>query len=102
MKKKFLVVDNSVMVKWINAQDEDHLEQANQILIDVEADKAKLLAPELAKYEIGNALLYKGLDLPAAKASLGTIYSLPITFLPMTDQQADETLEIAQEKKITY
>lgn len=101
-KKKSLVVDTSVMVKWINSQNEESLSQAYKILKDTEAGKIELLAPELAKYEIGNALVYKGMPLPASKISLSTTYSLPITFIPLNQEMANETMEIATENKITY
>ena len=54
-----LVVDSSVIVKWLNATDEQNLEEADQILADAIKDNVELIAPELAKYEIGNVLLLK-------------------------------------------
>lgn len=101
MKQK-LVIDSSVIVKWINSQNESQLEPANQILQDAQDEKIELLAPELAKYEVGSALLYKGLELSTAQVSLGTIYALPITFIPLARPGAEEVLEIAQQRKITY
>ena len=102
MKRKAVVVDSSVMVKWVNSQNEDLLNQAGQILKDTERGKIELLAPELAKYEIGNALLYKDMPLSATKQSLGTIYSIPIDFYPLDQRSAANTLEIAKENKITF
>lgn len=102
MKIKLLVVDTSVMVKWTNSQNEDNLNQAYKILIDVEKGNVELLSPELAKYEIGNALLNKGAPLPETRLSQTMIYSLPITFVSMNQENAAETMEIARENKITY
>lgn len=102
MKKKILVVDTSVMVKWINRQDEEDVEKADQIRHDAHLGKVVLIAPELAKYEIGNALLYKDVTLPISKLSLVTIYSLPIDFQPLNQNEAIKILEIAAENKITY
>src|SRR3989304_1761685 len=82
MKRKLLVIDTSVMVKWANSQNENDLNQAYKVLINAEKKKVELLAPELAKYEIGNALLNKKMLLPETKLSLQTIYSLPIIFIP--------------------
>ena len=63
----------------------------------------EILTSELAKYEIGNALLKrKQLDLPRAHASLGTIYALPITFISETETLARSTYQLGQELNITY
>lgn len=99
---KSAVVDSSVSVKWINQIDEKLLDQADKLLTDAHAGSVSLLAPELSKYEIGNALLKKKLDLPRAYESLGTVYQLPITFVPESEELAKDTYKIAQEAKITY
>lgn len=71
-KPKPLVVDTSVIVKWLNQKDEPYLNQADKIFEDASKQKIEILAPELAKYEAGNALLYKGMTLPESKQSLAT------------------------------
>ena len=96
------VVDSSVTVKWINQIDEKLLDQSDKLLKDAQSESVKLLAPELSKYEVGNALLKKKLELPLAYESLGTIYQLPITFIPESEQLAKETYRIAQQIGITY
>lgn len=101
-KKKKIVVDSSVIVKWLNSQDEKFLKQADEILKDCELGKIVLYSPELAKYEVGNAILYKKLDSVLAKSSLSTLYSLPIIFYPLNEKDALATEEIAVENKITY
>ena len=42
------------------------------------------------------------LDLPRAYESLGTVYQLPITFVPESEELVKDTYKIAQEAKITY
>lgn len=101
-KKSKLVVDSSVMVKWVNSQEEDYLEQADKLSNDCKQGKVKLLAPELAKYEVGNVLWKKGLDLPKSKASLTTIYASPVEFIKQNEPQAMRAMEIALDKKITF
>jgi len=102
VKTKKLVIDSSVAVKWLNSQDEKYLDRADKILQDCEKKKVFLYAPELAKYEIGNAIGYKGLDLSSTKVSLSALYSLPITFVPLEEGDALRVLEIAVKNKITY
>lgn len=99
---KPVVVDSSVSVKWINQIDEKLLDQANKVLKEAQAGSISLLAPELSKYEIGNALLKKGLDLPQAYESLGTVYQLPVTFVPESEELAKQTYDIAAVTTMTY
>jgi len=106
MKK--LVPDSSVIVKWVSQDNELYLQQANRILQDVQKGDVSLLTPELAKYEVGNALLKKGLTSSQAFHSLGTVSSLPIQFVTETHELAALTyqmaydLRLAGDKKFTY
>lgn len=100
--QKILVIDSSVVVKWLNQKDEDNLNEADKIFSDGRSGKVDLVLPELVKYEVGNALLFKGIDLPEAKLSLSALYTIPISFFSMDFELAARTLEIALEAKITY
>jgi predicted nucleic acid-binding protein len=98
-----IVCDSSVIVKWVSKEGEDNLEQADQVLKDCQEKKTELFAPELAKYEVANALLL-GKELPTSQASisLGTVYSLPIEFIPEDFEQALNSYQFAQKFGITY
>ena len=96
------MVDSSVTVKWINQIDEKLLHKADKLLGDAQAGSVSLIAPELSKYEIGNALLKKKLDLPMAHESLGTVYQLPMNFIPETEELAKQTYKVASQSGITY
>lgn len=89
------------MVKWVSHDKEPNLTQADQILRDVQEEKIVLVAPELAKYEIGNALLKKGLSAKQAFQSLGTIYSLPVQFISETEDLAVQTYQLAEEARLS-
>lgn len=99
---KPVVVDSSVSVKWVNQINEQLLDQADKLLAETQAGTVNLLAPELSKYEIGNAILKKKLDVPNALEALGTAYQLPITFVPQTEDLAKQTYQIAQQTGMTY
>lgn len=102
-KKQLLVVDSSVIVKWVNTQKEENIGQANKILEDARAKKVELFTSELAKYEVGNALLVKkNLDLTQAYISLGIIHNLPVNFVSQTLSLAQSTYKIGQELNITF
>lgn len=101
MKK--IVVDSSVIVKWLNRRGEEHLVQADKILNEARDNGAILIAPELAKYEIGNALLIrKKLSATDADVIFNVLFSLPIQFIAESKELAFDTYRIAQEANITY
>lgn len=101
-KPPLFVVDSSVMVKWLNAKEEKLLEKSNKVISDFQKGKIKIIAPELAKYEVGNALLYKGIGQEAAKISLEKFFLIPVEYIPWDQNLANMTMEIAYEAKITY
>lgn len=99
---KPVVVDSSVAVKWINQIDEVFLDQADKLLVQAQNNSVNLLVPELLKYEIGNAIWKKKLDLPMAYESLATVYQLPLDFVPESEELAKQTYKVALENGITY
>lgn len=99
---KPVVVDSSVMVKWLSIKGELDFQRARQILKNVQLRKVTVLAPELAKYEVGNALLNKRLSLQELLDSLDVFYRLSVVFFTETDELGAETYKIAQESGITY
>lgn len=100
--KSLVVIDSSVAVKWLNRKEEDLLIQADKILKDVEEGKIYILMPELAKYEVGNALLNKGPDLPLINLALEKFHDIPVQFVIEDLESAKLTMEIAYKNKITY
>lgn len=97
------VVDSSIIVKWLNTENEKNVEEANTLLTDALDDNITLIAPELAKYEVGNVLLKgKKLTVEEVQISLKTIHALPITFFTESEALARETYEIAFKNNITY
>lgn len=99
---KLLVIDSSVAVKWLNSQDEKDISSSDKILKDTNEGKVNLYAPELSKYEIGNALLNKKITVAEALLSLSTLFSIPITFVVMEEEDAAETYKLAFKYKMTY
>lgn len=98
-----LVIDSSVIVKWLNTVNEEYVEQANKILEDALLDRVILIAPELAKYEVGNVLLLgKKVAFKNVATQLETLHSLPIAFIAQSLSLTKETYRIAETSKITY
>lgn len=100
--KKF-VLDTSVIVKWLNKNHEDNIEQADRILRDTQLGKAVLYAPEMAKIEVGNVLFFnKKLTQSEAKIPLNLLYDLPIEFVPLSTQLSKDSYAIASAYVINY
>ena len=100
---QIFVIDSSVIVKWLHQENEQFIDQADAIINKARKNQIELLAPELAKYEVGNALLVKKKLMPTqAKISLASLYSLPIQFVHESEDIANETYKIAYRNSITY
>ena len=97
-----LVVDSSVMVKWLNVRDELWLKEAKQLIEDCEKGKVILYAPELAVYEVGNALVYKGLELWELEESLERLYIMPVKWLKTGVEEAKRIGAVALEQRMTF
>lgn len=98
-----VVVDTSIIVKWLNQNNEENIHKADKLMESVLKGETELLAPELARHKYGNVLLKgKQLTPEEAKISLGTAYSLPITFVSESKDLATETYNLAYELGITY
>lgn len=98
-----IVVDSSVILKWLYREDEKYLDQADLLLKNTVEDKVKLLAPELAKYEVGNVLLVaKKLPKNKGKEALETFYSLPIQYVSQSEDLSKESFLIGSNIKITF
>lgn len=96
------VVDSSVIVKWVDRSREKLLKQAESVLEDGVNGHLHLLAPDLSWYEVGNVLVNKGLSAERAKTALTFLYSLPLEFVPMSLDVAENTYVFAKRFRITY
>lgn len=98
-----IVLDSSVIVKWLNGINENYLDRADLILDRLESGRIECYAPELAKYEVGNALsLGKKLKQAKLRICLDLLYSLPITFIPETYELSYLTSTFISNNQITY
>lgn len=101
MKK--IVVDTTVIIKWLNRGNELNIEQADKLLEDVYAGKIVLMAPELAKNEVGKVLLFaKKLTQTESKTPLGLLFDLPIEFVSSSLELAKNSYAIASAYGLSY
>lgn len=101
-KMQIVIADSSVLVKWLNDENEERVEEAAKILQDARDDKIVIFAPQLSRYEIGNALLKKKLKTSLAFDTLTASYELPVNFVSETEKLAIATYEIAYKNHLTY
>lgn len=98
-----ITLDSSVIVKWLNTDYEQNLDQANQVLKDAQSGKIEIICPELVKYEIGNVLLFgKKLSSKRANILLHLLFHFPIKFIPISEELSIETFSVAEGSGMTY
>lgn len=97
-----LVLDSSVLVKWITSREEEQVKKAREILAHFQKGKVRVFAPELTKFEIGNALWKKDIVFSEAAFDLELFYDFPVEFVSWNLDLAKETIETAIKEKITY
>lgn len=98
-----IVIDSSVILKWIYKENEKYLEQSESVLKDIIEGKIQPFAPELAKYEVFNVLLKsKKLSYLEAKEAINFILNTPIGFVALAQELAYDTYQIGLDAGITY
>lgn len=98
-----IVVDTSVIIKWLNYKDEDHLKQAQILLDHIEMGKVVAIVPELVKYEVGNALLKgKRLKSPEIEDALDAFSKLPFHVISPSFDELSDIYEIASILNTTF
>lgn len=97
-----LILDSSVIFKWLNLQDEKLVEEAREILKKLQNNKIKIYVPELTKYEVGNALWKRKLTLAETIFDLEIFYDFPLEFVSLDLPLSKRTSEIALENNITF
>lgn len=103
MGNSILVIESSIIIKWVSQDNEQYLDIADKILKEAQSESVILIAPELAKYEVGNVLLFgKHLAPYQAEIALTQFYSLPIQFIAESKESAQKTFTQAYDLGITY
>lgn len=97
-----IILDSSVVVKWIISENEKYLEQADKLLERIKSKSLICYAPELLKYEIGNVMISKQCTTSYINLAFETIYSLPISFIACDLRLAYDTAKISKESGITF
>ncbi len=109
------VIDASVAAKWfLKDSFEDHVDLAEDVLVDVLGGEIELHAPRLMSYEVSRLLwkaciahsadrVSKRLDKETALSCVETLFDLPVEFAEATAKEASESVELGvQHQKNFY
>ncbi len=96
-----IVLDSSVVVKWFSKETKSV--EALKLLDSYLQGTVGLTISEIQICEIGNALRYKpDYDIQKWKIALAQLYNLHMNLIPLTEDLASRTGEIAYEGKVTF
>lgn len=101
MTKK-IVIDSSVIFKRLSIENEQRVDEALKLFSDGKNGKCEFYAPILAKYEIGNSVWKRNLDIPKSKLLIEVLFATPINFIDLDGEMAKKAIEIALLEKITF
>ncbi len=78
-----IVVDTSVLVKWIKTKDEELVNEARRLLTEIERRPLEVHVPALLLYEVGNILLLKtDLESAGLNDAISNLETLPFIVAP--------------------
>jgi predicted nucleic acid-binding protein len=98
-----IVVDSSVLIKWIKTRDEELVKEARDLLQEVEARPLEIHVPALLLYEVGNVLLLRTrLDAARLAAVIRDLEGLPMTVAPPATPLLEQAARIGRELDITF
>jgi predicted nucleic acid-binding protein len=98
-----IVVDSSVLIKWIKTRDEDLVKEARRLLDDVERRALEVHVPALLLYEVGNILLLKSrLDPADLDEALGHLEALPFVVAPPAAPLLKRAARLGRDLELTF
>jgi len=97
-----VVIDTSVAVKWIIAENERYVDQADNVRSHIKDNVIRCYAPQLLLYEIGNVMISKQCTTSYMMRALKMLHSLPITFAPCDFKLAISSMKISKENYMTF
>ena len=101
MKK--LVLDSSVIIKWLNTTDEKDVKKADKLLLEFEKSKIDIFVPFLVKFEIPNALLKgKKMAISEAADALDALQKFPFNYKDFDYDLMVAAYQIAYDYNLTF
>lgn len=98
-----IVVDTSVLIKWIKTKDENLVNEARRLLADIGRRPLEVHVPALLLYEVGNVLLLKtDLDAAGLNDALSDLEALPFTVAPPATPLLKRAARLGRELSLTF
>ena len=98
-----IVVDTSVLIKWFKTRGEDLLQEAKQLLEEIERQRLEVHVPALLLYEVGNILLLKTrLGLTALDEAIERLEELPFVVAPPAPPLLRRAVRLGREFGLTF
>jgi predicted nucleic acid-binding protein len=98
-----IVVDSSVLIKWIKTRDEELTTEARRLLREVEARAIEVHVPALLLYEVGNILLLKTrLDSGGLDDAFHHLEALPLTVAPPATPLLRRAARLGRDLGLTF
>lgn len=97
-----IVVDTSVLVKWIKTKDEELVHEARRLLTDVERRSLEIHVPALLLYEVGNILLKTDHDAAGLNDAISNLEALPLTVAPPATPLLKRAARLGRELRLTF
>lgn len=98
-----IVLDSSVLIKWIKQRDEELVAQARNLLREVERLDLGVNVPALLLYEIGNILLLKSRLSPRGlDEALDHLEALPLVVAPPAAPLLRRAARLGRDMGLTF
>lgn len=98
-----IVIDTSVLIKWIKTRDEDLVAEAGVLLATIEKRPLEVTVPALLLYEVGNILLMKTrLESEELARAMDQISAFPLVVADPEPDRLRRTARLGRELQLTF
>ncbi len=98
-----IVVDSSVLIKWIKTKDEELVNEARRLLTEIERRPLEVHVPALLLYEVGNILLLKtDLESAGLNEAISNLEALPFAVAPPATPLLKRAARLGKEFNLTF
>ena len=98
-----IVVDTSVLIKWIKTKDEELVNEARRLLTEIERRPLEVHVPALLVYEVGNILLLKtDLESAGLNDAISNLETLPFAVAPPATPLLRRAARLGKEFNLTF
>lgn len=98
-----IVVDTSVLIKWIKTKDEELVNEARRLLTEIERRPLEVHVPALLLYEVGNILLLKtDLESAALNDAISNLETLPFAVAPPATPLLRRAARLGKQNNLTF